>query len=248
MTPLLAVERVSAGYEDALVLHGVSLEVGEGEVVALVGPSGAGKSTLLRALTGRLPIRAGAIRLAGVRLDGLPPYRIAALGVATLPEGRGLLDDLTVGENVELGAYPAHARRDVAAAVARCEALFPIVRDARDRLAGTLSAGEQQMVALARGLVAAPRLLVLDDPFLGLARPVIDTVSTVLRELARTRGVGVLAAGQHVRRLLGLADRACFLDEGRVRATGPGRALLDDPAVRRGLLELAPDDADEGRR
>jgi branched-chain amino acid transport system ATP-binding protein len=240
MTPLLQIEGVEAGYGEALVLRGVSLEVGAGEVVALLGPNGAGKTTLLRAVTGRLPLRAGAIRLSGVSLAGLPPYRIAALGVATIPEGRRLFDELTVAENLDLGAYLPAARREAAATRARLEALFPVLRERRHQPAGLLSGGEQQMVALARGLMARPRLLVLDDPFLGLARAVIAAVCAALRALAADDQLGILAAGQHVRRLLGLADRAYLLDEGRVVVNGPAAALRDDARVRRTLLELAP--------
>jgi branched-chain amino acid transport system ATP-binding protein len=240
MTPRLEVEGVEAGYGEALVLRGVSLEVRAGEVVALLGPNGAGKTTLLRAVTGRLPVRAGAIRLDGVSLGGLPPYRIAALGVATVPEGRGLFDELTVAENVDLGAYLPAARREAAATRAGLEGLFPVVRERRDQPAGLLSGGEQQMVALARGLMTRPRLLVLDDPFLGLARPVIAGVCGALRALVADGALGVLVAGQHVRRLLGLADRGYLLDEGRVVAEGPAAALRDDARVRRTLLELAP--------
>ncbi len=240
MTPVLTVEAASAGYGGALVLREVSLEVRAAEFVALVGGNGAGKTTLLRAVTGRLPLRGGAIRLGGVRIDGLAPYRIAALGVATIPEGRGLFEELTVGENLELGAYLSAARREAAVTRALCEELFPLVRDKRDQRAGALSGGEQQMVALARGLMARPRLLLLDDPFLGLARAVIARFCAVLRELTGARGVAILAAGQHVRRLLALADRAYFLQQGRVLAEGPGPVLLQDPELRRTLLELAP--------
>jgi branched-chain amino acid transport system ATP-binding protein len=209
-------------------------------VVALIGPNGAGKTTLLRAVTGRLPHQAGAIRLDGVPLGGLPPYRIAALGVATIPEGRRLFDELTVAENLDLGAYLPAARREAAATRAHLEALFPVLRERRDQPAGLLSGGEQQMVALARGLMARPRLLVLDDPFLGLGRAVIAGVCAALRALTADRGLGVLAAGQHVRRLLRLADRAYLLDEGRVVVEGPAAALRGDARVRQTLLELAP--------
>ena len=160
MTALLRIEGVEAGYGEALVLRGVSLEVRAGEVVALLGPNGAGKTTLLRAVTGRLPLRAGAVHLDGASLAGLPPYRIAALGVTTIPEGRRLFDELTVAENLDLGAYLPAARREAAATRARLEALFPVLRERRHQPAGLLSGGEQQMVALARGAhgaAAAPR-------------------------------------------------------------------------------------------
>jgi ABC-type branched-subunit amino acid transport system ATPase component len=237
VSALLAVDGVRVGYGSAVVLREVSLEVRPGEFVALLGENGAGKTTLLRAITGRLPVRGGAIRLDAARLDGLPPYRIAALGVATVPEGRRLFDELTIGENLELGAYLPAARRQAAAARAALEGLFPVLRDKRDLPAGLLSGGEQQMVALARGLMAQPRLLILDDPFLGLARPVIARLCAALVELRAARAVAVLASGQHVRRLLGLADRGYLLAEGRVVVEGPGAVLLGDPAVRRALLE-----------
>lgn len=244
-TPLLRVEGVSAGYDGALVLREVTLEVRRGEFVALVGPSGAGKTTLLRAITGLLPVRRGEIRLDGTRIDGLPPYRIAALGVATIPEGRRLFDELSVRENLLLGAHLPPARRHAAETLALVERLFPRLADRRDAPAAVLSGGEQQMVALARALMARPRLLVLDDPFLGLARPLVGSFCRALAELTANGGITILAAGQHVRRLLRLAHRAYFLDEGRVAAVGSGAALLADPTVRRALLEVAPDAAAE---
>jgi ABC-type branched-subunit amino acid transport system ATPase component len=189
--PLLSVEGVTAGYGEAVIVRDVALAARPGEIVALLGPNGAGKTTLLRAIAGLVPLRAGAIRLAGARLDGLPPYRIAGLGVATVPEGRRLFPDLSVRENLELGAWPAAARGAAA--------------------------------------------LLLDDPFLGLARPVVAAVGRVLRELAR-EGLTLLAAGQHVRRLLGLADRAYLLDQGRVLVEGPAAELAVHPELRRRLL------------
>ena len=238
--PLLAVERVSVGYDAALVLRGASLEVRRREFVALLGPSGAGKTTLLRAIVGLLPIRDGAIRLEAMRLDGLAPYRIAALGVTAIPEGRRLFDELTVRENLLLGAYLPAARRHAAETLALVERLFPTLGERARDPAAVLSGGEQQMVALGRGLMARPRLLLLDDPFLGLAKPLIRRFCAALRELTDAWGLTILAAGQHVRRLLRLAHRGYLLDEGRVMAEGPGAALIEDPRVRRTLLELPP--------
>lgn len=238
--PLLTVERVSAGYGGALVLREVTLEVRPGEFVALLGPSGAGKTTLLRAVMGLLPIRAGAVRLDGRRLDGLPPYRIAALGVTAMPEGRRLFDELSVRENLLLGAYLPAARRHAAETLPLVERLFPILRERGGEPAAVLSGGEQQMVALARGLMARPRLLLLDDPFLGLATPVVGRFCAALRELADDWGLTILAAGQHVRRLLRLAHRGYLLDEGRVIVEGPGPELLHDAHVRRTLLDFQP--------
>ena len=239
-TPLLSVDGVRAGYDGALVLKDVALDVRPGELVALVGPSGAGKTTLLRAVMGLLPIRSGTIRLDGERIDGLAPYRIAGRGVTAVPEGRRLFDELSVEENLRLGAYLPAARREAAATRALVDRLFPPLRDKGQAPAGVLSGGEQQMVAVARGLMARPRLLLLDDPFLGLAPRVVGTLAAALRELTGTHGMAMLAAGQHVRRLLRIAHRAYLLEEGRVTATGPGPLLLDNARVRRTLLELTP--------
>jgi branched-chain amino acid transport system ATP-binding protein len=231
------VEGVSAGYDGAVVLHEASLVVAVGEFVTLVGGNGAGKTTLLRAVTGLVPVRAGAIRLDGRRIDGLRPYHIAALGVATVPEGRRLFGELSVRDNLLLGAYQPAARREAAATLAVVERLFPVLRDRRDQPAASLSGGEQQMAAIGRALMARPRLLVLDDPFLGLAGSVVAEVDAVLRRLVDDEGLTMLAAGQHVRRLLRLADRGYLLEEGRVVLDGRAEALSAHPRVRSGLLE-----------
>jgi branched-chain amino acid transport system ATP-binding protein len=239
MPPILSVESVDAGYDGPLVLRGCSLEVRTGEFVALVGPNGAGKSTLLRAITGLLRPRAGTIHLDGERIDGLPPYAIARRGLALIPEGRRLFGELAVRENLELGAFlpRAHSRRDETLRL--IFHLFPVLREKQSDPAGVLSGGEQQMLALGRGLMGRPRLLCLDDPFLGLARPVISRFCEAIRSITG-EGVTILAAGQHVRRLLRLAHRAYVLDEGRVVLSGSGPALLSDGQVRRTLLELIP--------
>jgi branched-chain amino acid transport system ATP-binding protein len=246
--PLLDVERVSAGYDEALVLQEVSLTVGPGERVALIGPSGAGKTTLLRAITGLTPPRGGAIRFNGRRLDGLPPYRIAALGLVAMPEGRRLFGDLSVRENLALGAYLPAGRQVIAESRAVVERLFPVLRDRRDLAVAALSGGEQQMVALGRSLMARPQLLVLDDPFLGLAKALVAEVSRALAGLAEAWGMAILATGQHVRRLLRLADRAYLLEAGRVTAAGPAGDLLGDPRVREAVLELGPSSRGRPRR
>jgi branched-chain amino acid transport system ATP-binding protein len=237
--PLLEVEGVEAGYDDVRILHGCSLRVEPGEFVSLVGPNGSGKSTLLKAISGLLPVRSGRIRLAGERIDGLPPYAIAARGLALIPEGRRLFGPFSVQENLELGAFlpRAHARREETLGL--IFRLFPALEDKARAPAAVLSGGEQQMLAVARGLMARPRLLCLDDPFLGLARPVIDRFCQAIREIT-AEGLTILAAGQHVGRLLRLAHRAYLLEEGRVVLSGPGPALLQDPRLRRSLIELIP--------
>ncbi len=237
--PLLSVEAVEAGYDDVRVLHACSLEVRAGEFIALVGPNAAGKSTLLKAIMGLVPVSAGAIRLDGERIDGLPPYAIAARGVAMIPEGRRLFAPLTVRENLELGAFlpRAHSRQEETLRL--IFRLFPVLQEKAMAPAGVLSGGEQQMLALARGLMARPRLLCLDDPFLGLARLVTNRFCQAIREIT-AEGMTILAAGQHVRRLLRLAHRAYLLEEGHVVLSGPGPELLQDERLRRSLIELIP--------
>ncbi len=246
VTPLLEVRDVHAGYGDLEVLQGLSLEVPTGAFVALVGPNGAGKSTLMKALTGLVPVRAGEIRLAGERIDGRAPYEIAARGLAMIPEGRRLFGPLTVRENLELGAFLPAARQRFEETLRTIFRLFPVLEDKQRAPARVLSGGEQQMLALARGLMACPRLLCLDDPFLGLARAVTDRFCAAVRAVT-AEGLTILAAGQHVRRLLRLATRAYLLDEGRVVAAGSGRELLGDPRLTRALLEIGPGGAPAGR-
>lgn len=237
--PLLSVEDVQVGYDDLPVLKGCSIEVEAGEFVAVVGPNGAGKSTLLRAVAGLLPLSSGMIRLEGERIDKLPPYEIAARGVTLIPEGRRLFAELTVRENLELGAFlpRARARREETLGVVFL--LFPALQEKQSAPASALSGGEQQMVVLARGLMGRPKLLCLDDPFLGLARPVINRFCQTIRSVA-AEGMTILAAGQHVRRLFRLAHRAYLLDEGRVILRGSGTELASDERVRRTLLDLIP--------
>ncbi len=239
-TPLLEARGVHAGYGDLEVLRGLSLEVYAGEFVALVGPNGAGKSTLLKTLTGLLPISAGVIRLGGESINGRQPYEIAARGLVMIPEGRRLFGPLSVRENLELGAFlpRARARRDDT--LRTIFTLFPTLLDKQQAPAQVLSGGEQQMLALARGLMACPRLLCLDDPFLGLGRAVTDRFCQAVHAITAD-GLTILAAGQHVRRLLRLATRAYLLDEGRVVLTGPGRELLADQRLKRTLLKFRPE-------
>jgi len=237
--PLLVVDNVHAGYGDLLVLRGCSLEVREGEFVALVGPNGSGKSTLLRTITGLLTPQTGTIRFEGERIDGLPPYEIAARGIALIPEGRRLFAPLTVRENLELGAFLPRAHPHQEETLRRVFRIFPVLEEKQSARAGVLSGGEQQMLALARGLMARPRLLCLDDPFLGLARQVITRFCQAIRSLT-VEGITILAAGQHVRRLLRLAHRAYLLDEGQIVRAGSGAELFEDERLRRTLIELIP--------
>ena len=233
--PLLSVTDIEVGYGDQVVLSGISLEVRAGDFAALVGPNGAGKSTLLRAIAGLLPVRRGAVTLEGQRLDGLPAYEVAARGIALIPEGRRLFAPLSVRENLELGAFLPRAQAVREETLGLIFRLFPVLKEKQRAPAGALSGGEQQMLALARGLMARPRLLCLDDPFLGLARVMTDRFCEGLRGIT-TEAMTILAAGQHVRRLLRLANRAYLLDEGRIVHAGSGAELLEDERLRRTLL------------
>jgi branched-chain amino acid transport system ATP-binding protein len=237
--PLLSVRDVRAGYGDLQVLRELSLEARAGEFVTLVGPNGAGKSTLMKALTGLLPVREGEILLDGERISNRAPYEIAARGLIMVPEGRRLFGPLSVRENLELGAFLPDARARQEETLRTIFRLFPVLLDKRRAPASVLSGGEQQMLALARGLMARPRLLCLDDPFLGLARAVTERFCEAVHAI-NAEGMTILAAGQHVRRLLRLASRAYLLDEGRVVLAGTGRELLADERLRHTLLELGP--------
>ena len=231
----LTVESLEAGYDGVQVLRGVALEARGGEFVAVVGPNGAGKSTLLKAVAGLLRPRGGTIKLDSERIDGRSPWEIAARGLTLIPEGRRLFGPLSVLENLELGAFVprgAARREETLRVVYR---LFPVL-DAKQHVpAQHLSGGEQQMLALARGLMTRPRLICLDDPFLGLGRPVVDSFCDALRNV-RDEGLTIVATGQHVRRLLRLATRAYLLDEGQVILSGTGEELLASEELRRILL------------
>jgi len=237
--PLLSVRDLTAGYAGQLVLRGVSLEARAGRFTAVVGPSGAGKSTLLRAIAGALAVAGGEITFDGRRVDGAPAWELAARGIVLVPEGRHLWAPLSVRENVELGAFLPRARAAQDETLRVVYTLFPALEERQDARAGALSGGEQQMLALARGLMARPRMLCLDDPFLGLAPAITHRFGAALRDIARG-AASVLAAGQHVGRLLRLADDAYLLDEGRVVLAGPGVALLGNERLRRALLPLGP--------
>jgi branched-chain amino acid transport system ATP-binding protein len=233
--PILVLEEVRAGYGDVAVLRGVSLAVGAGELVALVGANGAGKTTTLRAISGLLPAGGGAIRFAGHRIDAWPPHRIVAGGLLQVPEGRKIFPSLSVRENLDLGAYLAEARARRRERRERVFGLFPVLAERQRQAAGTLSGGEQQMLAIGRSLMGGPRLLMLDEPSLGLAPLVVDRIFDVIAEINR-EGVPVLLVEQNVRRSLAIAARAYVLDQGRVALSGPGPELLSREEVRRAYL------------
>ena len=238
MSTLLAIEQIEVGYGDLTAVRDVSLEVKGGEAVALVGSNGAGKTTALRAVSGLLPLRRGRILFEGERIDRLPSARIAARGIAHVPEGRQLFPTMTVRENVELGAIAsASARSRRPETLAWVFQLFPRLRERADQLAGTLSGGEQQMCAIARGLMARPRLLMLDEPSLGLAPIVVRSIFETLVRVNRD-GTALLLVEQNVPRALGLTQRAYVLESGAVALAGWSTQILADPHVRRVYLGL----------
>jgi len=237
MSTLLRVDGIEVGYGDLTAVGDVSLEVREGEVVALIGANGAGKTTTLRAVSGLLPLRRGRIEFEGQRLDGLTSAQIVARGIAHVPEGRQLFPTMTVRENLELGARTRAARAARVETLERVFELFPRLRERSVQLAGTLSGGEQQMCAIGRGLMSRPRLLMLDEPSLGLA-PVL--VKAIFEDLGRINGQGltVLLVEQNVLRSLHLAHRGYVLENGRMTLSGPRDDLLASGHIKQAYLGL----------
>ena len=234
---MLEVRDLDAAYGEVMILRGVGLSVGKGESVAVIGANGAGKSTLLRAISSLLRPRGGAILFDGRRVDHLAPYEVAALGIAHVPEGRRVLPDMTVEENLELGAYlpgPKARRRE---SLAWVYGIFPRLAERRRQRAGTLSGGEQQMLAIGRGLMLRPRLLMLDEPSLGLAPLMVEVTFQKIAEV-RKEGIAILLVEQNVQRALGLADRGYVLEGGRVVLQGPSQTLLENPHVKVAYLGL----------
>jgi branched-chain amino acid transport system ATP-binding protein len=234
---VLALESIAAGYGDLVAVRSVSLEIHPGECVALIGANGAGKTTTLRAIAGLLPLRAGRIVFEGRPLAGLDPRRVVELGLAHVPEGRHVFPSLTVRENLEMGARTPGARAARRGSLDEVFALFPRLEDRQRQVAGTLSGGEQQMLAIGRGLMARPRLLLLDEPSLGLAplavRGILEIVETVNR-----RGTTILLVEQNVRRALELCHRGYVIENGAVTLAGSREALLRSDHVRRAYLGM----------
>jgi branched-chain amino acid transport system ATP-binding protein len=211
------------------------LSVAQGELVCVVGANGAGKSTLVNAIAGLLPIRAGTLTFDGLDLAALPPHRFIASGISVVPEGRRLFTRMTVRENLEMGSLVPAARRERARSLARMCELFPALAQRLDAPAGALSGGQQQMLAIARALMARPRLLLLDEPSLGLSPLIVVEMFEIVRAI-HADGVSILLVEQNVVRALDVATRACVLEEGRIVAEGDRDALLADPRLRRAYL------------
>ena len=232
---MLEVVAVDVFYGDLQALCGVSLKVDPGEFVALIGPNGAGKSTLMRTVVGLHRPASGSVLLEGSPVHRLPGHQIVERGVVLVPEGRRLFGGMSVLENLEVGAFTARARRERVRTLEWVFETFPILSERRGQLSATLSGGQQQMLAVGRALMSLPRLLLLDEPSLGLAPLVVQSIFQVLRTINQ-RGVGILLVEQNARMALELADRAYLLEQGRMVEQGLGRDLLQEEHVRRAYL------------
>ncbi|MEK7839074.1 MAG: ABC transporter ATP-binding protein [candidate division NC10 bacterium] len=233
---MLKVSGLSVAYGGLQALAGVSLEVAEGEFVAIVGPNGAGKSTLMKAVAGGVPLGAGSIEYRGQDIGALPSHARARLGIAHVPEGRMVFPSLTVLENLEMGSYRAAARRRRAEGLDTVLGLFPILHERRDQLAGSLSGGEQQMLALGRGIMAQPDLLLLDEPSQGLGPRIVEGIFEAIATIRKSRRVTILLVEQRVVEALELCDRGYVLETGRVALGGDRQTLLADPRVQHAYL------------
>ncbi|HEX5420792.1 MAG TPA: ABC transporter ATP-binding protein [Gammaproteobacteria bacterium] len=235
---MLKIEQLHAGYGASSVLNGVSLQVGDCELVAVVGPNGAGKSTLFNAISGLVEPTSGAILLDGRDIADVPASRRAHLGIAHVPEGRQVFPSLTVFENLEVGASTEAGRRSWTQNLEKIYAWFPILFERRNQAAGNLSGGQQQMLAIGRGLASSPKLLMLDEPSMGLAPAVADEIFERIVAIHREEGFGVLLVEQRVAEALHFADRAYVLETGRIILEGDHATLRDDDRIRQAYLGL----------
>jgi branched-chain amino acid transport system ATP-binding protein len=233
----LSVERIEVRYGDALALCDVSLEVQQGEIVSLVGANGAGKTTALKAISGLLKPRSGQILFCGNRLNDLPAHSIVNLGIVQIPEGRQLFPYMTVLENLELGSYTPEARKRLNDSLEQVFELFPLLKERKSQLAGTLSGGEQQMLAIGRGLMAMPRLLMLDEPSLGLAPMLVKSIFAAIEQISR-QGTTILLVEQDVQKSLALARRGYVMENGRITLQGEAKELLSNEHLRRAYLGI----------
>jgi branched-chain amino acid transport system ATP-binding protein len=232
---MLEVKNVATDYGDVRALWDVSLDVASGEIVALIGPNGAGKTTLMHTIVGLLRPSAGTISFEGQPLHTLGPHTIVERGTILVPEGRHIFASMRVWENLEIGAFSPRARRERSETLRRVFDIFPILSERRDQVAGTLSGGQQQMLAIGRALMGLPRMLLLDEPSLGLAPLIVRDIFGVLRQI-NSQGVTILLVEQNARMALQLADRAYVLEQGRIAGSATGREMLADADVRRAYL------------
>jgi branched-chain amino acid transport system ATP-binding protein len=232
---LLSIRDLQVAYGNILALHGISVEVREGEIVTLIGANGAGKSTLLRAISGIVPIRSGKIAFGAVDLGSIPAHRIVEIGIAHVPEGRGIFANLTVLENLKLGTWSRKDHRNLQKDYERVFGLFPRLSERQHQLAGTLSGGEQQMLAVARALMTRGKLMLLDEPSMGLAPVLVADIFKTIREI-NAAGTTILLVEQNARQALKLAHRGYVLETGSITVAGSASELMNDPSVKAAYL------------
>lgn len=233
--PLLNVTNLNVFYGDAQALWDVSFKVHEGEVFSIIGSNGAGKSTILKALSGLMRPSSGQIEFLGSRIDGKSPMEMVDIGISLVPEGRGLFSTLTVMENLELGAFTKRARPLMQKTLEQMANVFPIIRTRPNQLAGKMSGGEQQMVAIARALMSKPKLLMLDEPSLGLAPIIVKGMFEIIAIL-KEQGATILLVEQNIHQALRIADHACVIKTGRITMIGTGQELLADPEIHKAYM------------
>ena len=232
---LLEVRNLHVSHGDAPALWDVSLDVAAGQIVAVVGPNGAGKSTLINTIAGILRARQGEIRIDGTDIAKIPSHRVCEHGIAIVPEGRRLFTHMTVLDNLELGGWRADARGSAEGSLERVFSLFPILSERRHQIAGSMSGGQQQMVAIGRALMSRPRLLLMDEPSLGLSPAVVEDMFRIIRTI-NERGVAVLLVEQNIHKALEMAHHAYVIEQGRIVASGKADTLLSNPRIREAYL------------
>jgi branched-chain amino acid transport system ATP-binding protein len=232
---LLKVKDLQVGYGGIQAVKGVSLEVREGELVSLIGSNGAGKTTTMKAITGTLPLQAGDIEYLGKSIKGQGPWDLVKQGLAMVPEGRGVFTRMTITENLQMGAYIREDKPEIANDIEMVFGIFPRLKERKDQLAGTMSGGEQQMLAMGRALMSRPKVLLLDEPSMGLSPIMVDKIFEVVRDVS-ARGVTIFLVEQNASRALGIADRGYVMESGIVTMNGPAKELLNDPRVRAAYL------------
>jgi branched-chain amino acid transport system ATP-binding protein len=232
---LLKVSDVKVGYGGIQAVKGVSLEVREGELVSLIGSNGAGKTTTMKAITGLLPLGGGHIELAGKTIDGQGPWDLVQQGLAMVPEGRGVFTRMTIVENLQMGAYIRDDHAAIADDIERVFTTFPRLKERREQLAGTMSGGEQQMLAMGRALMSRPKVLLLDEPSMGLSPIMVDKIFEVIQEVSG-QGVTILLVEQNASRALQIADRGYVMESGLITLSGDAHEMLHDPKVREAYL------------
>lgn len=232
---LLKVSGLKVSYGGIKAVKGIDMEVREGELITLIGSNGAGKTTTMKAITGSLAAEAGSIEYLGQAIKGQGAWDLVKQGLAMVPEGRGIFTRMTITENLQMGAYIRSDKAGIANDIERMFGIFPRLKERKDQLAGTMSGGEQQMLAMARALMSQPKVLLLDEPSMGLSPIMVDKIFEVVRDVS-AQGVTILLVEQNAQRALQIADRGYVMDSGLITMTGPGKDLLTDPKVREAYL------------